>query len=176
MSIASPEKSTAPAVKPSPAKSLQSVNSGGELSDFAKKLKAKVDAKAKQKQDKKQKEKTLNAAERAQAMTALLKCELDEVGKAAKSEHAELDAEDMDELSPIVSKIAKLYEGRGQQIKTALVEGLGNTYGFSMARKESLDHFIARMVGTLLLHGRDVTASARFVELVPQVKAPEKKK
>ena len=103
-------------------------------------------------------------------MTALLKSELDEVGKAAKSEHAELDAEDMDELSPIVSKIAKLYEGRGQQIKTALVEGLGNTYGFSMARKEPLDSFIATMVGTLLLHGRDVTASARFVELVPQVK------
>ena len=61
-------------------------------------------------------------------------------------------------------------------MKTALVEGLGNTYGFSMARKETLDHFIARMAGTLLLHGRDVTASARFVELVPQVKAPEKKK
>ena len=109
-------------------------------------------------------------------MTALLKSELDEVGKAAKSEHADLDDEDIQELSPIVSRIAKLYEGRGQQIKTALVEGLGNTYGFSMARKESLDHFIARMVGTLLLHGRDVTASARFIELVPQVKADEKKK
>ena len=86
VSIASPEKSTAPAVKPSPAKSLQSVNSEGELSDFAKKLKAKAEAKAKEKQTKK--EKTLNAAERAQAMTALLKSELDEVGKAAKSEHA----------------------------------------------------------------------------------------
>jgi hypothetical protein len=165
VSIASPEKSI---LKPSPAKSLQSVNSEGELSDFAKKLKAKAEAKAKEKQTKK--EKTLNAAERAQAMTALLKSELDEVGKAAKSEHAELDAEDMDELSPIVSKIAKLYEGRGQQVKTALVEGLGNTYGFSMARKETLDSFIAKMVGTLLLHGRDVTASARFVELVPHVK------
>ena len=103
-------------------------------------------------------------------MTALLKSELDEVGKAAKSEHAELDEEDMEEQSPIVSKIAKLYEGRGQQIKTALVGGLGNTYGFSMARKEPLDSFIAKMAGTLLLHGRNVTASARFVELVPQAK------
>ena len=53
VSIASPEKSTAPAVKPSPAKSLQSVNSEGELSDFAKKLKAKAEAKAKQRRNKK---------------------------------------------------------------------------------------------------------------------------
>ena len=176
VTIASPEK-TAAAVKPSPAKSHQSANSageGGELTAFAKKLKAKAEAKAKEKQTKKPKEKTLNAAERAQAMTALLKSELDEVGKAAKSNHAELDDEDEKELSPIVSRIAKLYEGRGQQIKTALVEGLGNTYGFSMARRESLDHFIARMVGTLLLHGRDLTASPRFIELVPRV--DEKKK
>ena len=61
VSIASPEKSI---LKPSPAKSLQSVNSEGELSDFAKKLKAKAEAKAKQKNDTKKKEKTLNAAER----------------------------------------------------------------------------------------------------------------
>ena len=60
----------------------------------------------------------------------------------------------------ITTKVAKLYEGRGQQIKTALVEGLGNTYGFAMARKGTLSHMIARMVGTLLLHGRDITAAA----------------
>ena len=56
------------------------------------------------------------------------------------------------------------------------MEGLGNTYGFTMARKETLTNFIARMVGTLLLHGRDITAAPRFMELVPHVKAPAEKK
>ena len=49
-------------------------------------------------------------------------------------------------------------------------------YGFTMARKEPLNNMIARMAGTLLLHGRDVTAAPRFIELVPHVKAPAEKK
>ena len=112
-------------------------------------------------------------------MTALLASEFGKVGKATidKSGHAELDDEDMEELGPTANKIAKLYAGKSQQIKTALVEGLGNTYGFTLARKEPLDDMIARMLGTLLLHGVDITAIPRYIELVqPPVKTPAETK
>ena len=50
-------------------------------------------------------------------------------------------------LLPLAQKMGKVF-GRCaiKQVRTELVEGLGNTYGFHMARKESMDDLLIRVV------------------------------
>ena len=43
-------------------------------------------------------------------------------------------------------------------VRTELVEGLGNTYGFAMARKESLDCYLCRMLYHMFYHEKPFQA------------------
>ena len=45
-----------------------------------------------------------------------------------------------------------------KQVRTELVEGLGNTYGFDMARKESMEGWIIRVLYHMLFYDRPFQA------------------
>ena len=50
-------------------------------------------------------------------------------------------------LLPLAQKMGKVFARcEDKTVRTELVEGLGNAYGFDMARKESLDCYLCRML------------------------------
>ena len=50
-------------------------------------------------------------------------------------------------LLPLAQKMSKIIDRCGsKQVRTELVEGLGNTYGFDMARKESMEDWLVRVL------------------------------
>ena len=53
-------------------------------------------------------------------------------------------------LLPLAQKMVKIFgrcaSKRSKHWRTELVEGLGNTYGFHMARKESMDDWPTRVL------------------------------
>ena len=54
---------------------------------------------------------------------------------------------DNDMLLPLAQKMCKVFARcEDLTVRTELVEGLGNTYGFDMARKESLECYLHRML------------------------------
>ena len=62
-------------------------------------------------------------------------------------------------LLPLAQKMSKVF-GRCEDktVRTELVEGLGNTYGFDMARKESLECYLCRMLYHTLYHNKPFQA------------------
>ena len=56
-------------------------------------------------------------------------------------------------LLPLAQKMSKVFDRcEDLTVRTELVEGLGNTYGFDMARKESLDCYLVRMLYHMFFH------------------------
>ena len=55
-------------------------------------------------------------------------------------------------LLPLAQKMSKVFNRCGTKaVRTELVEGLGNTYGFDMARKESLDCWLCRVLYHIIM-------------------------
>ena len=64
-------------------------------------------------------------------------------------------------LLPLAQKMCKVFDRcEDFTVQTELVEGLGSAYGFDMARKESLDCYLCRMLYhmTLLYHEKPFQA------------------
>ena len=60
---------------------------------------------------------------------------------------------DNDMLLPLAQKMSKVFDRcETKTVRTELVEGLGNTYGFDMARKESLICYLLRMLYYMFYH------------------------
>ena len=49
-------------------------------------------------------------------------------------------------LLPLAQKMGKVIGRSSKQIRTELVDGCGNTYGFGMARKESNENWLVRIL------------------------------
>ena len=77
-------------------------------------------------------------------MNSLVAATLREIGKHDMESPTKAD-ETM--LLPLAQKMGKV-SGRcaSKQVRTELVEGFGNTYGFDMARKESMEDWISRVL------------------------------
>ena len=54
-------------------------------------------------------------------------------------------------LLPLAQKMGKMMGRTSKQIQIELVEGLGNTYGFEMERKESNENWLVRVLLHVLL-------------------------
>ena len=62
-------------------------------------------------------------------------------------------------LLPLAQKMSKVFDRcEDLTVRTELVEGLGNTYGFDMARKESLDCYLCRMLYHMFYHEKPFQA------------------
>ena len=62
-------------------------------------------------------------------------------------------------LLPLAQKMCKVFARcEDLTVRTELVEGLGNTYGFDMARKESLDSYLQRMLYNMFYHEKPFQA------------------
>ena len=66
-------------------------------------------------------------------------------------------------LLPLAQKMSKVFDidrCEDLTVRTELVEGLGirNTYGFDMARKESLESFLQRMLYYMFYHEKPFQA------------------
>ena len=62
-------------------------------------------------------------------------------------------------LLPLAQKMCKILDRcASKQVRTELVEGLGNTYGFDMARKESMESWLIRVLYHMLLYDRPFQA------------------
>ena len=56
-------------------------------------------------------------------------------------------------LLPLAQKMSKILDRCiSKQVRTELVEGLGNTYGFDMARKESMECWLVRVMYHMFYH------------------------
>ena len=62
-------------------------------------------------------------------------------------------------LLPLVQKMSKIF-GRcaSKQVQTELMEGLGHTYGFDMARKESMEDWLIQVLYHMLFHDKPFQA------------------
>ena len=83
-------------------------------------------------------------------LISLVATALREIGKkdiAAPSLPRAPTKADSDMLLPLAQKMSKVF-GRCEDltVKTEFVEGLGNTYGFDMSRKEALDTYLTRVL------------------------------
>ena len=77
-------------------------------------------------------------------MISLISTTLRELGKQDVEAPTKAD-ENM--LLPLAQKMSKVFDRCETKIvRTELVAGLGNTYGFAMARNESLDCYLVRML------------------------------
>ena len=62
-------------------------------------------------------------------------------------------------LLPLAQKMCKVFARcEDLTVRTELVEGLGNTYGFDMARKESLDCWLMRVLYHMFYHDKPFQA------------------
>ena len=56
-------------------------------------------------------------------------------------------------LLPLAQKMSKMFDRcETKTVRTELVEGLGNTYGFDMARKESMEDWLVQVVYHMFYH------------------------
>ena len=56
-------------------------------------------------------------------------------------------------LLPLAQKMSKVFDRcEHLTLKTEFVEGLGNTYGFDMARKEALGTYLTKMLYCMFYH------------------------
>ena len=56
-------------------------------------------------------------------------------------------------LLPLAQKMSKVFDRcETKTVRTELVERLGNTYGFDMARKEALDCYLVRMLYYIMFY------------------------
>ena len=67
-------------------------------------------------------------------------------------------------LLPLAQKTGKVF-GRCEDkpVRTELVEGLGNAYSFGMARKESLECYLCRMLYHVFYHDEPFQARPSWV-------------
>ena len=62
-------------------------------------------------------------------------------------------------LLHLAQKMGKVFDRcEDKTVQTELVEGLGNTYGFDMARKESLECYLCRMLYHMFYHDKPFQA------------------
>ena len=62
-------------------------------------------------------------------------------------------------LLPLAQKMSKVFNRcEDKTVRTELVEGLGNTFGFDMARKESLDCWLMRVLYHMFYHEKPFQA------------------
>ena len=62
-------------------------------------------------------------------------------------------------LLPLAQKMGKVIARcEDKTVRTELVKGLGNTYGFGMAMKESLDCYLCRMPYHMFYHEKPFQA------------------
>ena len=62
-------------------------------------------------------------------------------------------------LLPLAQKMSKVSNRcQDKTVRTELVEGLGNTYGFDMARKESLECWLMRVLYHMFYHEKPFQA------------------
>lgn len=117
---------------------------------------------------------TLTVEQKAQAMTALLDEALAGVGGKGKIDQVEMSKADHKSVSELCYRIARLYSPGAAAVKTtqqleiysSLFEGLGQKYGFRVAKSEELGHFLERVVFHLVWYGVDVTAAEGFDQLL----------
>ena len=58
-------------------------------------------------------------------------------------------------LLPLAQKTGKTFsQCASKQAQPELVEGLGNTYGFPMAKKESMDDWLTRVLYCMLFYNK----------------------
>ena len=63
-----------------------------------------------------------------------------------KQDIASLTKPDKNMRLSLAQKVGKIPGRSSKQIRTALMEGLGSTYGFEMARKESNENWLVRVL------------------------------
>ena len=62
-------------------------------------------------------------------------------------------------LLPLAQKMSKVFDRcEDLTVKTKFVEGLGNTYGFDMVRKEALDCYLVRILYYMFYHEKPFQA------------------
>ena len=89
-------------------------------------------------------------------LISLVSTTLREIGK---QDIEALTKADNDMLLPLAQKMSKVFDRcENKTVRTELVEGLGNTYGFDMARKESLDCYLVRMMYHMFYHEKPFQA------------------
>ena len=60
---------------------------------------------------------------------------------------------------PLAQKMSNVFDRcETKTVQTELVEGLGNTYGFDIARKESLDCYLVRVLYHMFYHKKPFQA------------------
>ena len=78
-----------------------------------------------------------------QELISLISTTLQEIGK--QDVEAPTKADKI-MLLPLAQKMSKIHDRYiSQHIQTELIEGLGNTYGLNMARKESMECWLVRV-------------------------------
>ena len=89
-------------------------------------------------------------------LISLISTTLREIGKQDVEASTKAD-ETM--LLPLAQKMSKVSDPCvDKTVRTELVEGLGNTYGFDMARRESLDCYLCRMLYHMFYHKKPFQA------------------
>ena len=75
---------------------------------------------------------------------------------AALRESGEQDVEGPTKADErLVQKMSKILDRcASKQVRTELVEGLGNTYGFAMARNESMESWLTRVSYHMFFYDR----------------------
>ena len=79
-------------------------------------------------------------------LISLVSTTLREIGKQDIEAPTKADNDNV-MLLPLARKMSKVFDGcETKVVRTELVEGLSNTYGFDMATKEALDCYLVRML------------------------------
>ena len=67
-------------------------------------------------------------------------------------------------LLPLAQKMSQILDRcASKHIRTELVEGLGNTYGFDMASKESMEDWLIRVLYHMCFYDRPFQAQLRVM-------------
>ena len=67
-------------------------------------------------------------------------------------------------LLPLAQKMSKIADRRGSKwVRTELVEGLGNTYGFDMAREDSMEDWLVRALYYMFFYDKPFQAQLGVV-------------
>jgi hypothetical protein len=89
-------------------------------------------------------------------LISLVSTTLREIGKQDIEGPTKADNE---MLLPLAQKMCKVFDRcEDFTVRTELVEGLGNTYGFDMARKESLECYLQRILYYMFYHEKPFQA------------------
>ena len=91
-----------------------------------------------------------------QELISLISTTLQEIGKQDVEAPTKADKTMRLPLAQKMSKVSDRCETK--TVRTELVEGFGNTYGFDMARKESLDCYLVRMLYHVFYHEKQFQA------------------